>query len=445
MNLSDMNSMIRQHFCESTTDDDEDEDDDRCECGSYINRNISRLSNLKCMSSTPLSNHITFPSIAYMGNTEDPSPLYYNTETGSPKIHWALLLEMKKIFDTNDKKSVKGINQFNEEVFVYFDHESEEQPETFKWKDLKPGHTLAILYAEQKNSPKNEESEVYESKVYESNLDLCYIFKGSLKTLKDETKTLVDEYESKLNSDNTNLSCFYCGVINVKLSRCAQCKLVRYCSKKCQMNSWKFNHKKLCSQSEMLLRLAGLPNLPFEEFLTFASDDKYFIPPYTPSTEPRLQGKKSMPKEPGMKKICELCESKTKRLTTTECCGRTICDDEADYVICSFAKNSCRRNHRRYTLCGNHYSDDHKGDWKTCEKCKHTTDKDHYIYYATNAYNFEKLDIKNRPTMKCCACGFESEDFGLFGNIMRFGGCTHDIKNYCLKGSCEMDYHKLHL
>ena len=41
----------------------------------------------------------------------------------------------------------------------------------------------------------------------------------------------------------------------------------------------------------------------------------------------------------------------TTNLTKTECCGNWICDDEDQYVLFSYARNSCYRNHDRYTLC----------------------------------------------------------------------------------------------
>ena len=50
---------------------------------------------------------------------------------------------------------------------------------------------------------------------------------------------------------------------------------------------------------------------------------------------------------------CGLC-GKTKNLTKMECCGNWICDDEHKYVMFSYARNSCHRNHLRYTLCGYH-------------------------------------------------------------------------------------------
>ncbi len=58
---------------------------------------------------------------------------------------------------------------------------------------------------------------------------------------------------------------------------------------------------------------------------------------------------------------CGLC-GKATNLTKTECCGNWICDDEDQYVMFSYARNSCLRNHRRYTLCGYHHTEGHEGD-----------------------------------------------------------------------------------
>lgn len=101
---------------------------------------------------------------------------------------------------------------------------------------------------------------------------------------------------------------------------------------------------------------------------------------------------------------CGLC-GKTKKLTKTECCDQWICDDEHKYVLFSYARNSCSRNHRRYTLCGHHYSEGHSGDWKSCAVCRRSFKTEMYVYYGTNEYNFEKLKNppKYKPT-KCAKC-----------------------------------------
>ena len=124
---------------------------------------------------------------------------------------------------------------------------------------------------------------------------------------------------------------------------------------------------------------------------------------------------KRKPKKAGRKKIakrrsvpgCGLC-GKTGKLTKTECCGQWICDDEDQYVMFSYSRNSCSRNHSRYTLCGYHFNEDHEGDWKTCTKCREDFESqlEMYVEYGTNEYNFEKLENPPdyEPT-KCDKCG----------------------------------------
>ncbi len=102
---------------------------------------------------------------------------------------------------------------------------------------------------------------------------------------------------------------------------------------------------------------------------------------------------------------CGLC-GKTKKLTRTECCGHWICDDKDKDVIFSYARNSCYRNHSRYTLCAYHHTEEHPGNWKDCPKCRNSFETEIYVYYGTNEYNFEKLG--NPPAYlptKCARCG----------------------------------------
>jgi len=101
---------------------------------------------------------------------------------------------------------------------------------------------------------------------------------------------------------------------------------------------------------------------------------------------------------------CGLC-GKTTNLTKTECCDHWICDDEDQYVMFSYARNSCYRNHSRYTLCGFHYNEEHSGDWKNCAECKDSFETEMYVHYGTNEYNFEKLqDIPDYEPTRCSKC-----------------------------------------
>lgn len=109
------------------------------------------------------------------------------------------------------------------------------------------------------------------------------------------------------------------------------------------------------------------------------------------------------PKSP--KHRCGLC-GKSDRPTRTECCGNWICDDEDEYVLFSYARNSCYRNHRRFTLCGYHHAEEHAGSWKRCSACREEFETELYVHYGTNEYNFEKLE--NPPAFeptRCAACG----------------------------------------
>jgi len=113
-----------------------------------------------------------------------------------------------------------------------------------------------------------------------------------------------------------------------------------------------------------------------------------------------------MPKKKSQKKpACGLCGKKT-RLTRTACCENWICDDENKYVMFSYARNSCHRNHDRYTLCAQHHHEGHAGDWKNCRECEESFETEMYVWYGTNEYNFETL--KKPPAYEpttCATCG----------------------------------------
>lgn len=102
---------------------------------------------------------------------------------------------------------------------------------------------------------------------------------------------------------------------------------------------------------------------------------------------------------------CGLC-GKTRALTRTECCGQWICDDEHKYVIFSYARNSCHRNHRRMTLCGYHHAESHARSWDECSLCRRSFETEMYVWYGTNEYNFQKLEnLPSYEPTKCSTCG----------------------------------------
>lgn len=87
---------------------------------------------------------------------------------------------------------------------------------------------------------------------------------------------------------------------------------------------------------------------------------------------------------------CGLCGMPS-NVAKTECCGRWICDDEDGYQLFSFSRNSCARNHRKYTLCGTHLTNEHGGRWQNCTECREDIETEMYVWKGTNEYNFEKL------------------------------------------------------
>lgn len=68
--------------------------------------------------------------------------------------------------------------------------------------------------------------------IKEKDLDSCYIFNTSLKKVQDEAQRLVNnaDLESNVNQKETS-ECFSCGIKADNLSRCANCKLAKYCSR----------------------------------------------------------------------------------------------------------------------------------------------------------------------------------------------------------------------
>lgn len=124
--------------------------------------------------------------------------------------------------------------------------------------------------------------------------------------------------------------------------------------------------------------------------------------PYLPAD--RSAAEQSAP--PDDRPRCGLCGSTDKPLMRTACCNHWVCDDEDQYVMFSFARNSCARNHDRYTLCSYHHNEGHAGSWPDCEQCRASFDAELYAYYGTNEYNFEKLtDPPAFEPTRCASCG----------------------------------------
>lgn len=125
---------------------------------------------------------------------------------------------------------------------------------------------------------------------------------------------------------------------------------------------------------------------------------------------------------------CGLC-GRAENLIQTECCGQWICNDESKYVAFSYARNSCSRNHSRFTLCGFHHAEGHSGNWQDCPGCRGEFETEIYVYYGTNEYNFTRLE--NPPSYSPTKCG-------KCGTVIRLGSggySFHKGRYFC--GKCS--------
>ena len=84
-----------------------------------------------------------------------------------------------------------------------------------------------------------------------------------------------------------------------------------------------------------------------------------------------------------------------------------------------------------YTVCAAHYHEGHSGHWKSCKECAELWEKEDYVWYATNEYNFEKLE--NPPEYEPTRCSGCNKILDLINEVVISGS---NKKKYCLK--CEM-------
>lgn len=189
-----------------------------CKCGFNINRKASKKKTseslkkndekrFKCTTTSPLFNHVNFPTLSTLGFGDDSSPVYYESD-GELKNHWCLLIDINEIMkEKSNFYGLKGFTTLNEQIDCFFcrdeDYEGDitkySNPDTFSWSDLKPGHTVAILYAEKENITDW-------SGVIQRDLDSVYVFKAPFLELYEEAKLLLNDAD--LRHEKKDLECF---------------------------------------------------------------------------------------------------------------------------------------------------------------------------------------------------------------------------------------------
>lgn len=98
---------------------------------------------------------------------------------------------------------------------------------------------------------------------------------------------------------------------------------------------------------------------------------------------------------------CEVC-SKRGLVQKTQCCDKWVCFGDKP----TNPHKECFLNHERFTLCGFHHNEEHLGNWKDCEICRHAfSATEMYAWYGTNEHNVEKLENppEYEPTI-CAGC-----------------------------------------
>lgn len=145
-------------------------------------------------------------------------------------------------------------------------------PTSFSWDQLKPGHTLCVLYAERKTFVDRT------SGIRQEMLDTVCVFRAPLATVHAEAKKALALADS---GGDGRYACFSCGKLDSLEGRhaaCGGCHLARYCSKDCQRAHWMAAHKALCKDGQKLLRLACLDRHPFDRRQWFSVAT---LPPHT--------------------------------------------------------------------------------------------------------------------------------------------------------------------
>ncbi|GAB4823360.1 hypothetical protein N2152v2_010406 [Parachlorella kessleri] len=230
-----------------------------------------------------------------------------------------------------------------------------------------------------------------------------------------------------------------CSICNREVDTIMEAHCLAYCSVDCQKQHWK-QHKKECAQLRQWRLANKLPKeraegaIPLREGEAEAAQQttaqtkepsgagRGANSPAAPSTTPEQQkeGQKQQKKTGGKgaggsNLHCGLCGNRKGPFTRTPCCKKVICDDENTYQMFTYARNSCKRNHDRYTLCSYHHGERHGGHWKDCEKCKKNFHPFDYYQMGTNRpdepsksnFDDDVLDGPPPPKPRCATCKCE--------------------------------------
>lgn len=169
--------------------------------------------------------------------------------------HWCLLANIKDVSNVG-RVRVLACTVSGEELIVHFHHDRGYSPTTFSWTDLKPGSSLAIMYAYNKMMVDMTQGVRVEC------LDSVFVFKANVESLLNDSDQLLQ--------DAIAPRCFTDGCdVQSSLLRCGRCHIARYCCKDHQKAAWVACHKVTCSQLPIIKQLMAIEIQPFEGHLNF--------------------------------------------------------------------------------------------------------------------------------------------------------------------------------
>ena len=201
--------------------------------------------------------HLAYPTFDILSDYNEPSMDFYTGwDSGclTPSRNWCYMADI--IMDgVHIRPSAIVMDSAGEEHLVCFYLDDAKSGDTIA-EAMKPGYTLALLFAERKTFMDLQEG------IRVEDTTSAKVFKAPLEEVMAEIKRM----------RQPKSCCFGCGSHTnpeTPLKRCAACHIANYCSRECQLKHWKSGHKGLCPDMSILRSLDEYLHEPFRKFKSF--------------------------------------------------------------------------------------------------------------------------------------------------------------------------------
>ncbi|ESK89357.1 set domain protein [Moniliophthora roreri MCA 2997] len=181
------------------------------------------------------------------------SNFFHPTDDLKPRFHWCFLGEIiENVTEQLDLCALKVRDKDGKMVRVIFNFLGEDI-KSFDWTSVQLGHSIAILYPEQRRQPTLGFREMLAAAASEEVGTFLLKEPSRVKIVQCDLEMLLNINDT-VGRETINLpgmvrKCGNCQVEesnDTKLLRCSSCQSVPYCSQTCQKESWKKDHKRLC-------------------------------------------------------------------------------------------------------------------------------------------------------------------------------------------------------